>query len=97
MPARTDCIHLAVFTNVDCYETWCRNDTLASLRLTNGTHQCILPLATIIIPPFKQEDWRILDVGGGLHTILLAMLISGRKIDTYWPVEADEHNEVYWN
>jgi hypothetical protein len=56
-----------------------------------------LPLATIIIPPFKQEGWRILDVGGGLHTILLAMLISGRKIDTYWPVEADEHNEVYWN
>ena len=84
-------------TTLRFQETWCRNATLASLRMTNGSHQCILPLATIIIPPFKQEDWRILDVGGGLHTILLAMLISGRKIDTYWPVEADEHNEVYWN
>jgi hypothetical protein len=50
-----------------------------------------LPLATIIIPSFKQEGWRILDVRGGMHTILLAMLTSGRKIDAYWPVEADEH------
>jgi hypothetical protein len=70
-----------------------RNATLASIRILNGSHQCILPLATIRIPSLRQEGWRILDVGGGLHTILLT---SGRKIDAYRPVEADEHNEVYW-
>ena len=32
-----------------------------------------------------------------MHTILLAMLTSGRKIDAYWPVEADEHTRSIGN
>jgi hypothetical protein len=72
-------------------ETWCRNATLASLRTSNGSHQRLLPLATIRIPSFKQEGWRISDVGVGTRTITIAMLATGRKIDAYWPVEADEH------
>jgi len=79
-------------TTLRFQETWCRNATLASLRISNGSHQCILPLATIRI---EQEGWRILDVGGGIHTSILA--IARHEIDAYCPVEADEHMSFIGN
>ena len=70
-------------------QLWGRNGVWASV---SAVHRNFIPSAILRwpgLPAHAEDGWRVLDLCGGISTVLLAMARAHKKVSKYWLVEID--------